>query len=156
MNDIAENIVEKKWYAVQVLVGYEKSVRENLLERIDQHDLGGYFGDVLLPVENTLEIRQGKKKMTERKLYPGYLFLEMCMIPECWHLVRKTRRVGGFISGTNEEPAALALDVVSKIHRQMQDSIEKGPVIRAQFATGDQVRIKEGPFSDFSGTVDSG
>lgn len=162
----------KNWYAVQVLVGFEKAVKENLLDRIQEHGMDEHFGEVLLPIERTLEIQNGKKKMTERKLYPGYLFLEIAVEwdetmgqdkirPECWHLVRRTRRIGDFISGSltvrkDEEkiPAPLAREVVEKIRRQMRDSFEKTPVMRAQFVTGEQVRIKEGPFSDFSGTVD--
>lgn len=163
MNAAAEDFAEiKNWYAVQVLVGFEKAVRENLLSRIIEHGMQDRFGEILLPVERTLEIQNGKKKITERKLYPGYLFLEIAtseesnsIRPECWHLVRRTRRVGNFISGALDAPAPLTRDVVEKIRRQMQDSYEKGPVMRAQFATGDQVRIKEGPFSDFSGVVDA-
>ena len=162
MNVVAENAAEaKNWYAVQVLVGFEKAVRENLLSRISEHGMQDRFGEILLPVERTLEIQNGKKKITERKLYPGYLFLEIAaeennnIRPECWHLVRRTRRVGNFISGALDAPAPLPKDVVEKIRRQMRDSYEKAPVMRAQFVTGDQVRIKEGPFSDFSGVVDA-
>lgn len=163
MNAEVESAAEvKNWYAVQVLVGFEKAVRENLLSRISEHGMQDRFGEILLPVERTLEIQNGKKKITERKLYPGYLFLEIAtseennsIRPECWHLVRRTRRVGNFISGALDAPAPLPQDVVEKIRRQMRDSFEKAPVMRAQFVVGDQVRIKEGPFSDFSGSVDS-
>ena len=162
----------KNWYAVQVLVGFEKAIKENLLDRIQENGLDEHFGEILLPIERVMEIQNGKKKMTERKLYPGYLFLEIAVEwddtmgqerirPECWHLVRRTRRVGDFISGSltvrkDEEkiPAPLAREVVEKIRRQMRDSFEKTPVMRAQFVSGEQVRIKEGPFSDFAGTVD--
>lgn len=158
-----ENIAEiKRWYAVQVLVGFEKAVRENLLTRIQEHGMEDRFGEILLPIERTLEMKNGKKKLIERKLYPGYLFLEISaegtsdsIRPECWHLVRRTRRVGNFISGAMDAPAPLPESVVEKIRQQMQDSFEKAPVVRAQFARGDQVRIKEGPFSEFSGTVDT-
>ena len=155
------DIEVKRWYAVQVLVGFEKAVRENLISRIDEHGMGDRFGEILLPIERTLEIQNGKKKVTERKLYPGYLFLEIAadasdrILPECWHLVRRTRRIGNFISGAMDAPAPLHKDVVDKIRRQMQDSFEKDPVVRAQFVRGDQVRIKEGPFSDFSGAVET-
>lgn len=162
MNAAVEHSAEtKNWYAVQVLVGFEKAVRENLLSRISEHGMQDRFGEILLPVERTLEIQNGKKKITERKLYPGYLFLEIAaeennnIRPECWHLVRRTRRVGNFISGALDAPAPLPKDVVEKIRRQMRDSYEKAPVMRAQFVVGDQVRIKEGPFSDFSGVVDA-
>ncbi|MGI9306655.1 MAG: transcription termination/antitermination protein NusG [Gammaproteobacteria bacterium] len=162
MNAAAESAAEvKNWYAVQVLVGYEKAVRENLLSRINDFNMQDRFGEILLPVERMLEIQNGKKKITERKLYPGYLFLEIAadeadrIRPECWHLVRRTRRVGNFISGALDAPAPLSKDVVEKIRRQMRDSFEKGPVMRAQFVVGDQVRIKEGPFSDFAGSVDA-
>lgn len=158
-----ENIAEiKRWYAVQVLVGFEKAVRENLLTRIQEHGMEDRFGEILLPIERTLEMKNGKKKLIERKLYPGYLFLEISaegasdsIRPECWHLVRRTRRVGNFISGAMDAPAPLPESVVEKIRQQMQDSFDKAPVVRAQFARGDQVRIKEGPFSEFSGTVDT-
>ena len=170
--EMQQDIAAKKWYAVQVLVGFEKNIRQNLLDRIQEHDMGDRFGEILLPIERTLEIQSGKKKLVERKLYPGYLFLEIAVEKdpgsaqekiraECWHLVRRTRRVGHFITGalstTSEDdmPAPLDDNVMDKIRRQMQDSIDKGPVVRAQFTAGDQVRIKEGPFSDFSGTVEA-
>ncbi|MGU9951797.1 MAG: transcription termination/antitermination protein NusG [Gammaproteobacteria bacterium WSBS_2016_MAG_OTU1] len=161
-----------KWYAVQVLVGFEKAIKENLLDRIEEHDMKNRFGEILLPIEKILEIQNGKKKMVERKLYPGYLFLEIAVEdgdggdkakirPECWHLVRRTRRVGNFITGSlslksdkEDMPAPLDVEVVEKIRRQMQDSIEV-PVVRAQFVTGEHVRVKDGPFSDFSGSVDA-
>lgn len=161
MNGMENIEINKYWYAVQVLVGFEKAVRENLLNRIEEHGMHERFGEILLPVERVVEIRNGKKKEHDRKLYPGYLFLEIAadadkqILPECWHLVRRTRRVGNFISGALDAPAPLDPDVVEKIRRQMQDSFEKTPVMRAQFVTGDQVRIKEGPFSDFSGTVET-
>lgn len=161
---------EKKWYAVQVLVGFEKTVRDNLLGRISEHGMEDRFGDILLPIERTVEIQNGKKKMTERKLYPGYLFLQIAvdaesdrMRPECWHLVSRTRRVGNFISMSggsgavsdkDKTPAPLAQEVVEKIRQQMQESYERDPVVRALYATGDQVRVRDGPFTDFTGTVD--
>ena len=140
----ANAVADKKWYAVQVLVGFEKVVRENLQERIEQHGLQERFGGILLPVEKTLEIRNGKKKEVERKLYPGYLFLEMSMAPDTWHLVRRTRRVGGFISGTNDAPSPLHIDVVDKIRQQMQDSIDKGPVMRRNLQWASKCASKTG------------
>lgn len=161
----------KRWYAVQVLVGFEKAVRENLLGRISEHGMEDRFGEILLPIERTMEIQSGKKKVTERKLYPGYLFLEIAadaesdlMRPECWHLVSRTRRVGNFISMSggsgavadrDKTPAPLSAEVVEKIRRQMRDSFEKDPVVRALFAAGDHVRVKDGPFTEFSGVVDA-
>ena len=159
MNEIVAEV--KHWYVVQVMVGFEKSVREHLLERIEQQGMHEQFGEILLPVERVLEIRSGKKKITERKLYPGYLFLEIAadtqnhILAECWHLVRKTPRIGHFISGATDAPAPLPKNVIEKIRAQMGSEDDKDLVVRAQFVMGDQVRIKDGPFSDFSGTVDS-
>ncbi len=171
MNDASDKNAEvKRWYAVQVLVGFEKAVRENLLGRISEHGMEDRFGEIFLPMERTMEIHNGKKKIIERKLYPGYLFLEIAadgesdmMRPECWHLVSRTRRVGNFISMSggsgaiadrDKTPEPLSAEVVEKIRRQVQDSFEKDPVVRAQFVAGDHVRVKDGPFTDFSGVVD--
>ena len=168
---MSEIFSEKKgmnWYAVHVSVGFEKAAREALEENIDRREMREEFGEILYPTEKVLEIKKGSKQVTERKLYPGYLFIQMRMSADekavlaekelaskCWHLVRRTRRINGFISGTSDKPLPLTNEEIVKIRRQIEEGEDRGPKLQVYFATGDNVRIKEGPFMDFSGTVDS-
>lgn len=144
----------KAWYALHVTAGFERHACEGLRERIARLGMEGVFGEILLPMEKRLEIRRGQKKELEDKMFPGYLFVEMQMSPETWHLVRNTRWINGFIGGSQENPRPLSPDEINGIRDRIDSGAEK-PTLRAKFITGEQVRIKEGPFSDFNGTVES-
>ena len=144
-----------EWFAVHVAVGFESQVRDELQERFEKK-YPKRFGEILVPtekVESLAKPRKGREPVTERKLYPGYLFIQMRMDPETWHLVKSTRRVTGFIGGAREEPAALPESEINDIRERIEAGLK--PTARGLFATGDMVRVKEGPFSDFTGAVES-
>lgn len=145
--------MDKNWYALQVVAGFEKNARDNLTERIQRYSMGENFGEILLPLEKRLELRRGEKKELEEKMFPGYLFIEMAMKPECWHLVCNTRWVRGFIGGEPEHPRPLTDSEIGGI----RDRISSGTnvALRSKFTVGEQVRIKEGPFADFTGMVET-
>lgn len=151
---------KKNWYIIQVTVGRESSARKNLITRMEEQNLINNFGEMLLPVEKVFEIVNGKKKEREKKLYPGYLFIEIevnennDILPECWHLIKKTKGVGGFVSGMQDSPAPTSPDTIEKIKQKMVDNKEKEPSVYVPFSINDQVTIKEGPFDGFTGSVD--
>ena len=144
----------KNWYALHVTTGFERHARDDLLERISNNGMADRFGEILLPTEKRLEVRRGKNKELTEKVFPGYLFIQMDMAPECWHLVRRARWVNGFIGGSPDAPRALSEEEISSIRNRSGEG-EGAPTFRSRFVVGEQVRIKEGPFSDFNGTVES-
>ena len=146
---------EKGWYALHVKTGSERQAREQLQERIDRYDMQARFGEILLPMEKSLEIKKGKKHPMEEKMFPGYLFVEMAMQPECWHLVKSTPKINGFIGGSSgAPPRSLSEQEMAVIRNRIEVGANK-PVVRSKFSVGEQVRIKEGPFSDFNGMVEN-
>lgn len=148
----ANQPVAKSWYALHVTSGFEHKARDQLLERIERNNMSGLFGEILLPIEKRLEIRRGQKKELEEKIFPGYLFVEMKMQPDAWHLVRRTRWINGFIGGSPDDPRALSEEEIGGIRARIDGS---GRPMHAKFMVGEHVRIKEGPFADFNGSVDS-
>ena len=145
--------MSKRWYVVQAFSGYEKAVMRSLLEQVTLHGMEERFGDILVPTEEVVEMKEGKKRKSERKFYPGYVLVNMEMDDETWHLVKSVPRVLGFVGGNAERPApitdaeaALILDRVS----------EGGDVPRPKtmFEPGEMVRVTDGPFADFTGTVE--
>ena len=144
------------WYAVHVAVGFETQVSEELDARFTREDLRKMLGEILVPtekIESLAKPRKGREPVTERKLYPGYLFIQMLMNAQTWHLVKNTRRVTGFIGGAREEPAALPEADIEDIRERI--AAGQKPTARGLFEVRDMVRVKEGPFSDFTGTVES-
>lgn len=141
-----------RWYAVQVYSGYEKSVQRTLGERIARSDLAGMFGEVLVPVEEIVEMKGGQKTISERKLYPGYVLVQMEMSDDTWHLVKNTPRVTAFIGGTALKPTPIKDSEVDIILQRMDES-KSNPTQKLTFESGELVRVTEGPFKDFSGTV---
>jgi transcriptional antiterminator NusG len=142
-----------RWYIIHVYSGFEKSVLRALQERVGRSDIGGMFGRILVPTEEVVEIKNGQKAITERKLYPGYVLVEMEMCDDSWHLVNDTPKVMGFVGGTAMKPAPLSEREVNVIMRQVQEGVEK-PRPKVLYEVGQNVRVKEGPFSDFHGTVE--
>ncbi|MDR3352947.1 MAG: transcription termination/antitermination protein NusG [Zoogloeaceae bacterium] len=142
-----------RWYIVHVYSGFEKSVLRSLQERVERSGISGMFGRILVPVEEVVEMKNGQKSITERKLFPGYVLVEMEMCDESWHLVKDTSRVMGFIGGTATKPAPISDKEVEKIMQQMQDGAQK-PRPKVLFEVGQMVRVKEGHFTDFHGTVE--
>ena len=145
--------MSKRWYVVHAYSGFEKSVQRALLERIQRQGMEDSFGRVLVPVEEVVELKQGQKSITERKFFPGYVLVEMEMNDESWHLVKSTPKVTGFVGGTANKPTPISEKEVDKIMQQMQDGVEK-PRPKVLFEPGEVVRVKEGPFTDFHGSVE--
>ncbi|GHT94961.1 transcription termination/antitermination protein NusG [Betaproteobacteria bacterium] len=146
--------MSRRWYVVHVYSGFEKSVMRALMDRIERSGLVDLFGRILVPVEEVVEMKNGQKAITERKFFPGYVLVEMEMNDDSWHLVKDTPRVTGFVGGTATKPAPISEREVNDIMRQMQAGVEK-PRPKVLFDEGEVVRIKEGPFADFNGSVES-
>jgi len=145
--------MSKRWYVVHVYSGMEKNVHKTLLERIERAGLQTSFGRILLPSEEVVEIKGGKKTVSERRIYPGYVLVEMDLTDETWHLVKSTNRVTGFLGGSGNKPAPISEREVEKILAQMETGAEK-PRPKVLFEVGEMVRVKEGPFADFNGNVE--
>jgi transcriptional antiterminator NusG len=143
----------KRWYIVHAYSGMEKAVERNLRERIDRAGMQDKFGRVLVPTEEVVELKNGKKSVTERRIYPGYVLVEMDMADDTWHLVKHTNKVTGFIGGARNRPAPISEAEVAKIVNQMQEGVDK-PRPKVEWIVGELVRVKDGPFTDFNGAVE--
>jgi transcription termination/antitermination protein NusG len=142
-----------RWYVVHAYSGMEKAVERNLRERIDRGGMQAKFGRILVPTEEVVELKNGKKAVTERRFFPGYVLVEMVMDDESWHLVKHTSKVTGFVGGAKNRPAPISEAEVMKIVNQMQEGIEK-PRPKVEWQVGELVRVKEGPFTDFNGAIE--
>ena len=142
-----------RWYIVHAYSGMEKAVERNIQERIGRSDMHDKFGRILVPTEEVVEIKNGQRKTTERRLFPGYVFVEMVMNDDTWHLVKHTNKVTGFVGGAKNRPAPISEEEVQKIVSQMQEGTEK-PRHKIEFMVGELIRVKEGPFTDFNGSVE--
>lgn len=143
----------KRWYVVHAFSGYEKKVMNSLLERIALEGMEDLFDDVLVPTEEVVEMRSGQKRKSERKFFPGYVLVHMELNDMTWHLVKNTPRVMGFIGGTAERPAPITSKEADKILQRMEAS-EDMPAHKTVYEPGEMVRVTEGPFNDFTGTVE--
>ena len=146
--------MSKRWYVVHTYSQFEKSVQRALLERIARAGMEDKFGQILVPVEEVVELKAGQKKLSERKFYPGYVLVEMEMTDETWHMVKSIPKVSGFIGGTAMKPTPISQKEVENIMQQMQAGVEK-PRPKVLFEVGEAVRVKEGPFTDFNGSVET-
>jgi transcriptional antiterminator NusG len=142
----------KQWYIVHTYSGFEKKVAESLRQRVQAYGLQDEIGDVLIPTEDVVEMRGGRKVVTSKRFFPGYILVEMAMSDNVWHIVRNTPKVTGFV-GAGSNPTPLTREEVDQILSQVRDSAER-PKPKYTFDKGDQVRINEGPFTSFSGIVD--
>ncbi len=142
-----------RWYAVQAYSGFEKSVQKGIEERVARSDIQDQFGQILVPVEEVVEMKSGQKTISERKLYPGYVLVQMSMTDESWHLVKSTPRVTAFIGGTAQKPTPIKDKEVDLILQRIDDS-KSNPIQKMSFEKGESVRIIDGPFKDFSGSVE--
>jgi transcriptional antiterminator NusG len=145
--------MSKRWYVVHVYSGMEKSVHKALNERIERAGLQTSFGRILVPSEEVVEVKGGQKSITERRIFPGYVLVEMDLTDETWHLVKNTNRVTGFLGGSGNRPTPISEKEVAKILSQMEEGVEK-PRPKILFEVGEMVRVKEGPFADFNGNVE--
>ena len=142
-----------RWYVVHAYSGMEKAVERNLRERIERSGMQTKFGRILVPTEEVVELKNGKKSVSERRFFPGYVLVEMLMDDESWHLVKHTSKVTGFVGGAKNRPAPISEAEVMKIVNQMQEGIDK-PKPKVEWQVGELVRVKEGPFTDFNGAVE--
>ena len=141
-----------RWYVVHAYSGMEKAVERNIIERINRAGMQDKFGRILVPMEEVVEVKNGQKKTTERKFFPGYVLVEMEMADDTWHLVKHTSKVTGFVGGAKNRPAPISDDEVAKILGQMEEGVEK-PRPKVQWEVGELVRIKE---MGFKGVMMSG
>ena len=142
-----------EYYVIQAFSNCEKKVKAALEERINMSGLSEMFGDIMIPTEQVTELKKGQKKQMERKFFPGYMLVQMEMNDDTWHLVRKTPNVMGFMGGTRNKPVPLSEDELNRITNRVEKTTEK-PVFKTVFESGETVRINDGPFNDFSGTVE--
>ena len=142
-----------RWYVVQAFSGFEGRVAQSLREHIKMHNMEEYFGEVLVPTEEVVEMRAGQKRKSERKFFPGYVLVQMDMNDSSWHLVRNVPRVMGFIGGTADRPAPITEKEAQAILNRLEDSAEK-PRPKTLFEVGEVVRVTDGPFADFNGSVE--
>ena len=138
---------------VHAYSNYEMRVREALRERIERFGLEEYFGEILIPTEEVVEMREGQKKKSTRKFFPGYVLVEMDLNDDSWHLVKDTPRVLGFIGGTSDRPAPITDKEANAIMNRMEEGVES-PRPRVLFEVGEVVRVNDGPFNDFNGVVE--
>jgi len=143
----------KRWYVVHAYSGYEKHVMRSLQEQIALKDMQDKFGEILVPTEEVVEMRDGKKRKSERKFYPGYVLVQMDMDDESWHLVKSTPRVMGFIGGTPDKPAPISDKEAAAILSRVESGADK-PKPKTLFEPGEVIRVIDGPFADFNGTVE--
>ena len=141
------------WYVIQAFSNCEKKVKAAIEERIEISDLGEMFGEIMIPTEQVTELKKGQKKQLERKFFPGYMLVQMEMNDDTWHLVRKTPNVMGFLGGSKNKPVPLTERELNNIVNRVDEAVEK-PKFKTVFESGETVRINDGPFNDFNGTVE--
>ena len=142
-----------RWYVVHAYSNFEHKVSQALKDRVKMHGLEHKFGDILVPTEEVVEMRDGQKRKSERKFYPGYVLVQMEMDEQTWHLVRDVPKVLGFIGGTSDKPAPISEREANQILRRVEEGVDK-PRPKVLFEVGEVVRVKEGPFTDFHGSVE--
>lgn len=145
--------IKKRWYVIQAFSGFEGRVKESLLEHIKLNKMEESFGEVLVPTEEVVEVKGGQRRKSERKFFPGYVLVQMVMDDASWHLVKSIPRVLGFIGGTPDRPAPISDREADVILNRLQKDGEK-PRPKTLFEVGESVRVNEGPFADFNGTVE--
>jgi transcription termination/antitermination protein NusG len=142
-----------RWYVVHAYSGQEKSIQAALVERIRRSGMADKFGEVLVPTEEVVEVKGGAKALSERRFFPGYILVQMEMTDETWHLVKSTPKVTGFVGGVGNKPTPVPQKEVDVIFNQVKAGVEK-PRPKVLFEIGENVRVKDGPFTDFNGTVE--
>jgi transcriptional antiterminator NusG len=143
----------QQWYVVHAYSNYEHKVKSSLEERIKRFGLEEKFGDILVPTEEVVEMREGNRLRSERKFFPGYVLVKMEMDDETWHLVKEVPKVLGFIGGSSDRPAPITEREADAILNRVQEGVDK-PRPKVLFEPGEVVRVIEGPFNDFNGVVE--
>ena len=142
-----------RWYIVHAYSNFEHKVKSSLQERIKRMGLEDKFGEILVPTEEVVEMKEGNKRRSERKFFPGYVLVQMEMDDETWHLVKEVPKVLGFIGGTSDRPAPITEAEANQILQRVQEGVDK-PRPKVLFEPGEVVRVIDGPFNDFSGVVE--
>lgn len=143
----------RRWYVIHAYSGFEGQVKRSLEERVRRAGLEEYFGDILVPTEEVVEMRNGQQRKSERKFFPGYVLVHMEMTDETWHLVKSVPKVMGFIGGTGDRPAPIPDKQAEAILRRVQEGVEK-PRPKVLYEPGEAVRVVDGPFTDFNAVVE--
>ena len=142
-----------RWYVVHAYSNFEHKVKKSLEERIELDGMQDRFGEILVPTEEVVEMKNGQKRRSERKFYPGYVLVQMDMDEETWHLVKSVPKVLGFIGGTSDKPAPISEKEAEGIVQRVQEGVDK-PRPKVLFEPGELVRVVDGPFNDFNGVVE--
>lgn len=142
-----------EWYVVHAYSGFENHVKRSLEDRIARNDMADKFGQILVPTEEVVEMRDGQKRKSDRKFFPGYVLVEMEMCDDSWHLVKDCPKVMGFIGGTSDRPTPITEREAQTILNRIQEGAEK-PRPKVLFEVGELVRVNDGPFTDFNGVVE--
>jgi transcription termination/antitermination protein NusG len=144
--------IDKKWYVVHTYSGFENKAKKSLEEKIKQNGLTEFFGDILIPMENVVEMVKGEKRASKRKFFPGYILVQMELNDRTWHLVKNTPKITGFV-GNATKPPAVSEHEIARLTTQLSEGALK-PKPKVEFEEGDNVRVVDGPFSNFNGTVE--
>ena len=144
---------QARWYIIHVYSGFEKKVRESIREQAEQKGLSGLFEEILVPMEEVVEVRRGKRVSAERKFFPGYVLVKCDLTDEVYHLIKNTPKVTGFLGADKAKPVPIPDREAERIKGQVADGIEH-PKPSVQFEIGEQVRVADGPFASFNGTVE--
>lgn len=142
-----------RWYVIQAYSGFEHHVKRMLEERITRENMSQKFGQILVPTEEVVEMRDGQKRKSERKFFPGYVLVQMEMDNDTWHLVKSVSKVLGFIGGTSDKPAPITEAEAQSIMQRVQEGADK-PKPKVLYEPGELVRVVDGPFNDFNGVVE--
>jgi transcriptional antiterminator NusG len=142
-----------RWYVVHAYSNFENKVRQSLEERIKREGLQEYFGKILVPTEEVVEMRMGQQRKSDRKFFPGYVLVQMELTDETWHLVKDTPKVLGFIGGVSDRPSPISEKEADSILNRVEEGVNK-PKPKFLFETGEVVRIVDGPFKDFNGNIE--
>jgi transcription termination/antitermination protein NusG len=145
--------MSRRWYVIHAYSGFEGQVKRSLEERIKRAGLQDAFGEILVPTEEVVEMRNGQQRKSERKFFPGYVLVHMEMTDETWHLVKSVPKVMGFIGGTGDRPAPIPDKQADAILQRMQEGVEK-PRPKVLYEPGEAVRVVDGPFTDFNAVVE--
>jgi transcription termination/antitermination protein NusG len=143
----------KKWYIIHTLSGNEFKVKELLEDKINEQNLNDFFGKILIPIENIMEVKFGKKQTSKRKIFPGYILIEMDMNSQSWNLIKNTNQVFGFVGGKPGNPIPISENDINSILNKMKES-SKNPKPKILFKQNEIIKIINGPFSGFNGTVE--
>ncbi len=153
-DDEAEEVGEKRWYILKVQSNREESIKDGLIRRVKIAGLDRYFGEVFIPTEMVTEFKNGKKRIVKRKLYPGYIMVQMAVNDESWFLVRDTPGIGDF-TGAGGRPAPMPDSEVNRLINKPEEKTEEAPKLKIAFKVGDRVKINEGTFENFEGEVNN-